>query len=178
MIKAIWQFLFGKKEEFKDPEHSVVEETKDRMIFRLNNDIDSLKNEQADAEDMADTAKKEARALKEEVADLKLAKKIEDEDIKHLVKLTEERKELELDKKALELEREKDAEVQIVKEECADEIKEIREEYAKKQEETLQKQIADGNLMFKEVMTRLPNINGMVDVGLGNARPAAVAEDK
>jgi chromosome segregation ATPase len=160
------------------PDYSKVDETKDRLIDRLNDDIDSLKGDQEQAEFEADRSKQEARKLKEEVADLKLAKKIETEDISHLVKITEERKDLELDRKALELEREKDVEVQIIKEECATEIKEIRETYAQKQEDTLQEQIENGNKMFTEVMERLPNINGMVDVGLGNARPGVAADAK
>jgi len=162
----------------KEVDTSGVDEAKDRMIERLNDDIDSLKTDHQIAEDLAAGSKKLARQLKEEVADLKLEKKIETEDIKHLVKITEERKDLELDKERLKLEREKDAEVSQIREDCAGEIKEVRDEYTKKQEDTLQKQIEDGNKMFSEVMARLPNINGMVEVGLGSDRTKPVVESK
>ena len=53
----------------------------------------------------------EVRHLKEEIAKLGLKKKIEDEDIKHMVKIKEERMEVEHQKKTLEMQSEKEKEI-------------------------------------------------------------------
>lgn len=131
-------------------------ESKSRMIDRLEADIVALKEDQISAEQRADTAKQQARRLTENIEDLKLKKKIEGEDIKHLVKIDQERKDIALDKEKLELEREKDKSIQT-----------IREEYQKKQETLLNEQIKKGEEMYKEILKLMPDVNMAVRAGSG-----------
>ena len=111
----------------------------------LNDEIDTLKAAKKALE-------REKLSLTEEVAQLKLKKKIEDEDIKHMVKLKEERQEVECQKKELTMEKEK-----------SDAIAEIKDQYRDKTEGQLEKRGTEIKEMYGEILARLPNIN----VGLG-----------
>ena len=82
---------------------------------------------------------KEKRALKEQ---------LEEEDIKHMVKINSERKEIELEKEKVKLEREK-----------ASEIATVKDEYRDKLEARLQTEVVNIKEMYGEILTRLPNIN-------------------
>lgn len=90
----------------------------------------------------------EIRELKEEVADLKLKRKIEDEDIRHMVKIKEEQLNLEHEKRALELQRESDKEVSGVK-----------DAYRDKLEGFLKNQVKDVKEMYGQILQRLPDVN-------------------
>lgn len=85
--------------------------------------------------------------LQEEVENLKLKRKIGDEDIKHMVKIKEESLEIEHQKRNLKLEREKDKEVAVVK-----------DEYRDKMEAHLERQIGDIKDMYGEILKRLPEV--------------------
>jgi hypothetical protein len=88
------------------------------------------------------------RKLKEELADLKLKKKMEEEDIKHMVKINNERKEIELEKEKVKLERK-----------SAEEIAKVKDEYRDKTEQQLEKQLSNMKDMYGEILIRLPNYN-------------------
>lgn len=107
----------------------------------MSGEVDTLK--------LAKTAlQSEVETLKGEIASLKLKKKIEDEDIKHMVKLKEERQEVKFQKKELEMEKDK-----------ADEIAKVKDGYRDKTEEQLQKRNDELKEMYGEILARLPNIN-------------------
>ena len=91
---------------------------------------------------------KERRELKEQVEDLKLKKKIEEEDIKHMVRIKEERLAIEHEKKIISLEKEKELAVAAVK-----------DSYRDKTEQYLNQQIERGEVLYREILGRLPNIN-------------------
>lgn len=91
---------------------------------------------------------KEKKGLIEEVEKLKLKKKLEDEDIKHMVKINEERLNIEHEKKVMETEKKKDVEVAKVK-----------DDYRNKMELNLEKQIGNMKEMYGEILERLPNVN-------------------
>ena len=91
---------------------------------------------------------KERSGLKEEVEDLKLKKKTSEEDIKHMVRMKEERLAIDHEKKVVELEKEKARTVAAVK-----------DSYRDKTEEYLNKQIGRADKMYAEILERLPNIN-------------------
>jgi len=91
---------------------------------------------------------KEIRKLKEEVADLKLQKKIEDEDIKHMVKIKQEQLELDFQKKSMNMENEKN-----------EEIMKTKDEYRNKLEEFLKSQVQDVKEMYGQILNRLPDVN-------------------
>jgi hypothetical protein len=108
-------------------------------------------NQNTDTDDLKADIKrleKEKRDLKEDLADLKLKKKLEDEDIKHMVKINNERKEIELEKEKAKLERSKDAEIATVK-----------DSYRDKTEAQLEKQLTGMSEMYAQILERLPNYN-------------------
>ncbi len=95
-----------------------------------------------------DTLNDENRKVKDELAELKQKRKMEDEDIRHLVKIKEGKLDLEHQKKRVELEGKFQAEKAVVK-----------DEYRDKLESTLQGQIKDVKGMYGEILKRLPNVN-------------------
>ena len=90
----------------------------------------------------------EIQKLKEEVADLKLKRKIEDEDIRHMVKIKEEELEIRHRKLDLELQRESD-----------EKISKTKDEYRDKLECFLQDQVKDVKEMYGQILKRLPAVN-------------------
>lgn len=86
--------------------------------------------------------------VKNDLSELKQKKKMEDEDIRHLVKLKESKLEIENEKKQVERER--------VQQEA---IAAVKDEYRDKQESTLQKQIDASEERYAEILARLPNVS-------------------
>ena len=107
----------------------------------LNTKIKGLESER-------DDLKKEKETLTEEVERLKLKKKIEDEDIKHMVKIKEEKLQLDFQKKELELESKKN-----------NQVAKVKDDYRDKVEQNLHKEMDRMQDMYKEILARLPNIN-------------------
>ena len=103
--------------------------------------------------------KRDRTRLKEEVEDLKLEKKISDEDIKHMVKMKEEKLSLDFKKKEMDIEQEK----QVA-------IAEVKDQYRDKVEKTLETQKNDIKEMYQQILGRLPDINVKLkgDVYSGN----------
>jgi len=114
---------------------------KDEKIALLEAQKEDLKT---DVEYLASDRKK----LKEEVSDLKLKKKMEEEDIKHMIKIDRERKDIEVEKEKLKLVGEKDAA-----------IAKVKDEYRDKTEAQLEKQLGNMKDMYGEILARLPNYN-------------------
>ena len=90
----------------------------------------------------------EGRELKEEVESLKLKKKIETEDIEHMVKMKLEANKLANQKFELDKEQEKNEAIFEVKKEHQDKLTKIQEEQIKKGEER-----------FTQILERLPAVN-------------------
>lgn len=107
---------------------------------KLKNDIRSL-------EDERDTIVDKNRKVKDELAELKQTKKMEDENIRHLVKIKEASLEIANEKKGVELERKQQ-----------EAIAKVKDEYRNKQESTLKAQIESGDKRFAEILSRLPNV--------------------
>jgi hypothetical protein len=95
----------------------------------------------------ASQTRTELRIVTDQLADLKLKKKIEEEDIKHMVKMKEERNEVENEKKLLEMEREKDKAIADAKDKFRDKL-----------ESFLQEQVKDTKDMYGEILQRLPDV--------------------
>lgn len=109
---------------------------------------DVLKQEITKLERERDEIVDANRKLKDDLAGLQQKRKIEDDEIRHLVKMKESALEMEHSKKALELERKKDGEVAAVK-----------DQYRDKLEAFLQQQVKDIKEMYGEILGRLPNVN-------------------
>jgi len=85
---------------------------------------------------------------KNSLAELKQKKKMEDEDIRHLVKIKESKLQIDFDKKEVKLEKEKQ-----------DAIARVKDEYRDKQEKVLEKQIDQGEKRYAEILARLPDVS-------------------
>mgnify|MGYP003133356900 CR=1 FL=1 len=103
--------------------------------------------------------RREKRQLEDDLAKLKhnhhldlekieSKKKIADEDIKHMVKMKEEKLQVEYEKNSLKNERSKDIEVA-----------EIRDDYRIKIEQRLETEVKNMKEMYGEILKRLPNVN-------------------
>lgn len=103
--------------------------------------IDTLRKDRDDSED-------EARKLRATVADLKHEKKIAEEDIKHMVRIREEKLELDFQKKNLE----RDSKQQ-------DAIAEVKDTYRDKMEKRLQTEVTNIKEMYGEILKRLPTVS-------------------
>lgn len=95
-----------------------------------------------------DTSRELITKLKEEIADLKIEKKVTEEDIKHMVRLREERIAVENERAALERDREKEAAIATVK-----------DEYRDKMEKRLQTEVDRIKEMYSEILQRLPKVS-------------------
>lgn len=85
---------------------------------------------------------------KNSLAELKQKKKMEDEDIRHLVKLKESKLEIEFNKKEVELERQQQEAIATVKDEHRDKL-----------ESLLKTQLAQGEKRYAEILARLPDVS-------------------
>ena len=86
--------------------------------------------------------------LRGKLKEVQQDKKLEEEDIKHMIKMREEAFEVDKQKFELKCEREKDAAIAKVKDDHRDKL-----------EELLHGQIKDGKELYSEILSRLPNVN-------------------
>jgi len=100
--------------------------------------FDKLEEEKETLEKDNERLEAEKKTLKGEVEDLKLKKKISDEDIKHMVKMKQEK---------LILEREKEEAIAVVK-----------DEYRDKLEKHLKDETGNMKTMYGQILERLPNV--------------------
>jgi len=120
---------------------------KNYKTTELKAEVVLLKGERDTSTKEATSARQELRKVKEELVEVKHQKKIEEEDIKHMVKMKEERTAVENEKKLLEMEREKDKA-----------IAEAKDEFRDKLEGFLQTQVKDTKDMYSEILKRLPDV--------------------
>jgi chromosome segregation ATPase len=108
---------------------------------------------QKDLEEKIEKLETERTELKREVNDLKSKRKIEEEELKHLVKIKDEKREIEFQKKEMELESAMNKEVAKVK-----------DNYRDKLEKNLIEQKDDIKGMYSEILERLPDVNARLKV--------------
>lgn len=111
------------------------------MFGKKESELDKLIEEKKSLE-------KDVKRLKEEVEDLKLKKKISDEDIKHMVKLKMEAVDMDYKKRELVLEKK-----------TVDEIAKVKDSYRDKHEAQLSKETDNIRQMYAQILERLPNVN-------------------
>ena len=124
--------LFGKKQTLED----ALSKTD-----QLQNERDQLKNKIEDLED-------EKSSLSSEVKQLKLDRKIELEDIEHMMKMKGERLDIELQKK-----------IAINETEYNKKVNQLHADFHKKTEAQMQKEIDGMQKMYGQILERLPNVN-------------------
>jgi competence protein ComGF len=86
--------------------------------------------------------------LKQQCEEMKLQKKLDLEDIKHMVKMKEEKLNIEYEKKVLAVEKAHD-----------EKLMRIKDQYRDKMEARLEKETANIKSMYADILTRLPNVN-------------------
>lgn len=119
-----------------------------------------FKKEVAEKEDEIEVLEKEIKGLRkdkqkaeDELATMKHETKMGEEDIKHMVKMKEEKLDIEHEKKITTLEKEKDKAIAVVK-----------DKYRDKLEERLMKETDTIKGMYSEVLKRLPNLNAKMKI--------------
>ena len=110
-------------------------------MFKLRKKVTELEKEIEDLKETKEIAESELRRVKHD-------HKMEEEDTKHLVKLREEKLNIEFQKKEMQVEKEKQ-----------DVIAEVKDAYRDKMEANLNKQISDIKGMYGQILERLPNVN-------------------
>lgn len=117
-------------------------------MFNTKKKIAKLETTKSNLELEVEKLKEEATKAKEELAEVKHKKKMEDEDIKHMVKMSKEAGEIDLKKKVMDCEKEK-----------AEAIAVVKDEYRDKMEKRLQTEVSNIKEMYGQILERLPNVN-------------------
>ena len=126
-------------------------------IFKSRDEkIAALADERDELEFKINLLRTDHQQAKDELSDLKQERKVADEDIRHMVKLKEERMDLDFEKRVVVIEKDQAAAIAAVK-----------DMYQDKQLAALENQIERTEVIQKEILDRLPNIavkiNGKLD---------------
>ena len=113
-------------------------------------EVTALKKTIKELEESEVEARKDTRVAKDALASVKNDKKMEEENIKHMVKMTKEKDKLELEKKTMEIEKEHFKKLEVVK-----------DEYRTKLEDLLVNQIKDAKESHEKLMEHMPKIEAM-----------------
>jgi len=120
-------------------------------------EIEDLKEKVISSDNGLFEVRKELREAKDELERVRSVKLVEEEKIKHMIKMKEEKNSLQLEKGKLEMEREGFAK-----------IEKIKDEYRDKLEGFLQSQIKDVKDSHDKLMKHMPKIEAM----FSNQKPA------
>ena len=99
--------------------------------------------------------------LDEQLAKLKLKRKIDEEDLAHMIKMSNDRLELKYEKDLMAEQKKHQGEIATLKSDHNDEIKELQQEA-----------MAQLKRMYSEILERLPNLNATLKIkndGSGNS---------
>jgi hypothetical protein len=132
-------FLFRQKQKL-EKEIFTLEAKRDTVLtqIKLEEELKAVKSALRDVK----------FAHEEETAKIKHERKIADEDIKHMIKMKEERLGIEFEKRVVELEKT-----------SAAEIAKVKDTYRDKMEMRLQEEVKQTKEMYSEILKRLPDIS-------------------
>jgi hypothetical protein len=111
---------------------------------------------------------KEKRTLKDDLEDLKLKKRLEQEEIKHLTKLHKEKMDSDLDKHKIKMEREKMEALNKFKEEQRQQLVDSLKEFHTKMEEKFSSELENLKDVLALLMKGLPNVNMEITKHIGD----------
>lgn len=97
--------------------------------------------------------------LKEELEELKLQKRLEGEEIKHMQRINEERMKQELENEKIKLNKKYQEDISKFKEEQRIELVNSLKEFHMKIETRFNSELQNLKETYKEIMARLPNVN-------------------
>lgn len=103
--------------------------------------------------------RKSKKALEEQLEELKLKKRLEEEEIRHMIKINEERLKQEIEGKKLELEKQKAQDITKLRDEQRIQITESLKEFHTKIEARFGDELKNLKEVYGLLMQRLPNVN-------------------
>jgi len=125
-----------------------------------------------------DQARKERDELRLQIAELKVQKKVEEQELKHLLALDHERMEIEFQKKEIESEAERKSSIASIKSQMETKNFETRVEYQQKIERGLEQQLVRFEKMYSDVLSRLPDVSVAMDASFGNRASKRAVKEK
>lgn len=113
---------------------------------------------------------KDKRELKEEVEDLKLKKRLEQEEINHLVKINEEKLKAELERKELKLEQDFQKKINELEETSMKKVVASLAQFHEKMEAKFDSELKNMKDVLALLMKGLPNVNMEITKHIGGPR--------
>lgn len=136
---------FKKKDRFQE----LLDESQENFVGEMERALKKILNDT----DQAPCLKEKIQKLKDEVADLQTAKKQELRDIEHLVKIKEEKLNIEHQKSELTL-----------KDQYKDKEMELQTEYFEKVMKQVETAKTDMQKIYEQILLRLPNLNASLEI--------------
>lgn len=102
---------------------------------------------------------KSLRSTKEELEDLKLKKRLEQEEITHLTRINEEKLKMELDQEKCKINREMQEAISKFRKEQTEELLVLHTKLFQKLEERMNTEVGNLKEIYTALMARLPNVN-------------------
>jgi hypothetical protein len=113
---------------------------------------------------------KEKREATEQLEELKLKKRLEAEEIKHMSRINEERLKQEVEKEKLDVKKKYQDDINKFKEEQRQQLVESLKGFHEKMEERFNSELDSFKEMHKVIIDRLPNINYEISRHSGDAK--------
>jgi chromosome segregation ATPase len=142
--------MFGKVDK-------VVKENKE--ISKLRSLTDELNGQITRLQGELERVRKEKYKLVEDIEELKLRKRLENEEIQHMIKINEERLAQKLETEKLRLEKEHQAKITELERKTMDTINKSLSEYHGKMESRFSDELKNLKEVYSLLMQRLPNVN-------------------
>jgi len=102
---------------------------------------------------------KALRDIKEELEDLKLKKRLEQEEIAHMTRINEERLKMEVEQEKIKLNREKTDEIAAFRKQQTEQLLVLNQQLFTKLEERMNTEVGNLKEIYTALMARLPNVN-------------------
>lgn len=147
-----WGWGFGKEKET-----SVDVETKE--ISKLRKLTDELNGQITRLDGELERVRKEKYKLVEELEEMKLKKRLEAEEIQHMVKINEERMKQQLETEKLNVAKELQEKVVALEKKTMDEINKSLMEFHGKMESRFSEELKNLKEVYSLLMGHLPNVN-------------------
>ena len=118
-----------------------------------------IEDEMEEIRDEIKSLRREKKVLEESLEELKLQKRLEVEEIKHLTKINNERMKQEVESKKIDLEKIYHSDISKFKEEQRVQLVESLKDFHVKIERQFKDELQSMKEMFKMLSERLPNVN-------------------
>jgi len=106
-----------------------------------------------------DVLREDKKKLNEELENLKLKKRLEQEEIKHLTRINEEKNKMEVEQEKLKLSRDYASQISAFKEEQRLQLIESLTKFHEKIESRFNTELGNLKEIYQALMNRLPNVN-------------------